>query len=190
MDHLKPVALRILKKDRVVLLAVLGTMGRTLDIPSSRPFNYFTNSIDFFTCADPKRDTGRVWLMRRIFCKAKEGFTRKRFCGRGAAPFPAFFTPPHRKTELRQQSSVEVGHVGETAHAQIDMTKWVSTHRMFQGNALSIGYFHGKLMLSIHLINSPLKRSLALAQKMRRHRWQMPAFLRSILIAAPSSTEA
>src|ERR1700752_5184762 len=130
MDDLEPVAVRILKKDRVVLLAVLGTMGRALDIPSSHPFNYFTNSIDSFPCIDPERDTSRVWLMRRIFCKAKEGLTRKRFCGRCATPVPAFFAPPYRKTELRQQSSVELGHVGETAHTQIDMTKWVSAHRM------------------------------------------------------------
>ncbi|HYZ73646.1 MAG TPA: hypothetical protein VE641_11250, partial [Chthoniobacterales bacterium] len=53
MDDLEPVTVGILKKDRVVLFAILGTMGRTLDIPSSRPFNYFTNSIDFFTCVNP-----------------------------------------------------------------------------------------------------------------------------------------
>src|ERR1700756_4342265 len=55
--------------------------------------------------------------------------------------------------------------------------------------ALSILSFHGRIVFGMLLISSPLKRSLALRQRTRRHRWQTRAFPRSILTAAPSSTE-
>jgi hypothetical protein len=134
VHDLKPVAIRVLKKDRVVLIAVLKTMGRTFDIPSSRPSDHFTDSINLFMCVGPERDTSRVWLAPRIFGKSEEGLAGKQFRGRRAAPFCVFFTPPHRKTEPRQQSSIEVRHVREAADPKIDMTKWVSAHRIGKAN--------------------------------------------------------
>ena len=49
MDYLETVAVWILEKHRVIIVAVLGHNRRALDILSSNPANYFPNSINLFT---------------------------------------------------------------------------------------------------------------------------------------------
>jgi hypothetical protein len=87
--------------------------------------------------------------MRRIFCKAEESLSRKGFSGRRASPFSLLFPPPHRKSKLREKGPIKIGHFGEAAHAQIDMAKGVSAHRMFSKPGLYlilpfIDYFLGQ----------------------------------------------
>jgi hypothetical protein len=132
MDYLETVTVRILEKHRVIIVAVLGGSGRALDILPSNPANYFSNSIDLFACIDPERDTSRIRLVRRIFCKAEESLSRKGFTGRCAPPFSLRVPPPHRKSKLGEKGPIEVGHSGKAAHAQINVAKGVSAHRMLR----------------------------------------------------------
>jgi hypothetical protein len=132
MDYFETVTVWILEKHRVIIVAILGVDGRALDILASNSSNYFPDSIDLLACVDPECDTIRIRLVRRIFCKAKESLSGKGFTSRRASPFSLFFPPPYRKSKLREKGPIEVANFGKATHAQINVAKGVSAHRMFQ----------------------------------------------------------